>query len=466
LYKKKGNILLIKKGFTLIELLVTLAILSIVLILSFSMNLFGTITFNRGDKQSDIQSNLRNASNYITKELRYSSNPEILTSMPGTRASGKEYIYIDSDGSLKHYSGGNSKTLISNSGGITTTLLFQKQDYQTVYFQLQSTLKEQRYSIDSSALLLNIGTKVISGPDSGMAICFTAGEPMVSNVNTKPVTSITINAPSNNVAANGGTLQFTASVQPSDASNKTITWSVDNMALATINSSTGLLRTVTSSSSTAWVTATANDGSGIISNRYQVNIEAVATNTPVYKPGSLANKVIQLTSSAPQSISITDLKQYFSYSGSDLSFSASTSNGTVASVSTSGINLTLTGLSTGTATITVKATNAGGKQATGSFIVSVVKITIIPDGITSPLSNYNIVKGSSKKLKLTLEPSTTSYSSISWHTTNGSINSSNSNIQPTFNSPSGNGKVCDIYAEVTINGIRYKSNTITFTTIK
>ena len=55
-----------------------------------------------------------------------------------------------------------------------------------------------------------------------------------------------------------------ASVLPTNATNKDITWSVDNTAIATI-SSTGLLKAV--ANGTVTVNATANDGSGKVATK-------------------------------------------------------------------------------------------------------------------------------------------------------------------------------------------------------
>ncbi len=59
-----------------------------------------------------------------------------------------------------------------------------------------------------------------------------------------------------------GTLQLTATVTPSDATNKTVTWSIVNgTGQATINT-TGLVTAVSNGTVTA--RATANDGSGVV----------------------------------------------------------------------------------------------------------------------------------------------------------------------------------------------------------
>lgn len=263
MYKRIVNKFKRNKGITLIELLITLAILSIVIMITFSMHTFGNNTFNTGSKQSEVQSNLRLASNYITKVLRYSSNVEILATMPVTPDTSKEYIYCDS-GSLKHYSVGNIKTITSSADSLTTNIEFQEQDPQTVYFKLDSTLKGESYSIDSTVVSLNIASKSIIGTGTGPVISFTKGEETLMNIIAKPVTGITISAPSNTVQVNGGKMQFSCTLVPADASIKSVTWSVDDTSKATIDANTGLLTVITSTSGVDIVVkAKANDGSGV-----------------------------------------------------------------------------------------------------------------------------------------------------------------------------------------------------------
>ena len=59
----------------------------------------------------------------------------------------------------------------------------------------------------------------------------------------------------------GSTLQLIATVQPSNAANKKVTWSSDNTSRATVNTSTGLVTIpATATPGTATITVTTNDG--------------------------------------------------------------------------------------------------------------------------------------------------------------------------------------------------------------
>jgi xyloglucan-specific exo-beta-1,4-glucanase len=82
---------------------------------------------------------------------------------------------------------------------------------------------------------------------------------------TRPVvltTGIAVTAEGGNptIAQKGGSLQLLATVTPANATNKTVTWSLDNTGLATL-SLTGML--TAKNSGTVRVRATANDGSAV-----------------------------------------------------------------------------------------------------------------------------------------------------------------------------------------------------------
>jgi uncharacterized protein YjdB len=78
-----------------------------------------------------------------------------------------------------------------------------------------------------------------------------------------PVTGITVTGAGgeSTIATNGGTLQLSATILPSDATNKTITWSITNNTGHASISSSGLVTAITNGTVTA--KATANDGSGV-----------------------------------------------------------------------------------------------------------------------------------------------------------------------------------------------------------
>lgn len=78
------------------------------------------------------------------------------------------------------------------------------------------------------------------------------------------VAQINVNSAQNTITQPGGTLQMTVEVLPMNAPNKTVTWSADSPALASI-SANGLLTAIANGK--VIVKATANDGSGVFGSK-------------------------------------------------------------------------------------------------------------------------------------------------------------------------------------------------------
>ena len=76
-----------------------------------------------------------------------------------------------------------------------------------------------------------------------------------------PVSSITMNKTTTTIGVGETQTLSVTEVLPDNAADKTYTWSSDNTAVATVNSTTGVVTAVTAG--TAHIRATANDGSGV-----------------------------------------------------------------------------------------------------------------------------------------------------------------------------------------------------------
>ncbi len=102
-----------------------------------------------------------------------------------------------------------------------------------------------------------------------------AGWP-IDTVNTTLVTSINVQAEggSTEISVNQGTLKMSADISPGDASDTTVTWSVNNGTGQANISATGLLLAV--ADGTVWVLARANDASGV-KDSLQISISNQST---------------------------------------------------------------------------------------------------------------------------------------------------------------------------------------------
>ncbi len=124
-------------------------------------------------------------------------------------------------------------------------------------------------------------------------------------VKAVPVTSITINSSSDEVSVNG-TLQLSAVINPSNATNKEVTWSSSDDTKAVVDQ-TGKVTGV-SEADEVTITATAQDGSGQTASKTIRVVQASAVsllNDPVTASGSNGNQ--ELTLSLPNGETLMSL---------------------------------------------------------------------------------------------------------------------------------------------------------------
>ena len=125
--------------------------------------------------------------------------------------------------------------------------------------ELTVALRNENASADTYTLTATVGSGTYTFSKSGIA--FENGKYYDIRVpmNPKKVSSISLNKTSASLAI-GGTVELSVSnVSPSDAVDKTVSWSSSNTSVATVNSSNGEVTAV--AEGTATITATANDGS-------------------------------------------------------------------------------------------------------------------------------------------------------------------------------------------------------------
>ena len=134
---------------------------------------------------------------------------------------------------------------------------------------------------------------------------------------TVPVTGITLSQ--NTLSLNkGDTYQLVSNVQPSDATDKTVTWQSSDTAVAAVDN-TGKVTAV--SNGTAAITATSNDGgytdtctvtvttplTGITLNTHAITLEKTKSQTLLvaFSPEDASNKNVTWSSSDPQIASVS-----------------------------------------------------------------------------------------------------------------------------------------------------------------
>ena len=126
--------------------------------------------------------------------------------------------------------------------------------------EMTVALRNENGSDDTYTLTATVGGATYNYTKSG--VTFENGKyyAITVKMNPKKVSYISLNKTSANLAI-GGTVELSVSnVSPSDAVDKTVTWSSSNTSVATVNASSGVVTAVASGNAT--ITATANDGSG------------------------------------------------------------------------------------------------------------------------------------------------------------------------------------------------------------
>lgn len=258
--------------------------------------------------------------------------------------------------------------------------------------------------------------KVASVDENGTVTCLKSGSATITAAMGKAKATVTIKvtglvdgitvttkkAADSLTLASGKTLALKANVEPANASNKAVTWSItEGSAYARISSSgvitankdlTGV-KTVT-------VTATAKDGSGV-SGSAQVTLRPLVQGLEIKRPGASENTTQVWDMAASSTLQLSAVT-YPVAARKDVTWKSS--NAKVASIDAGG---KITCLRAGTVTITATAKDGSGEKA--SFKLTVVKRMkdlTLEDGI--------IAGGKSLTLKPVITPADTTNKKLSW----------------------------------------------------
>jgi uncharacterized protein YjdB len=302
---------------------------------------------------------------------------------------------------------------------------------------------------------------------------------------TVPVTGVSLNKSSTTIMV-GNTETLTATVAPSNATNKNVSWSTSAPAVATVSG--GTVSAVSTGNAT--ITVTTQDGSktttctvtvtaapvpviGVTLNKKTLTLKEGGTETLIatVSPSNATNKNVTWNSSAPDIASVSDTGMvtgktppititpnktslsipvggtetitvtvsYFgksditvttadggktddctvfvsdTYVTSTKNISWSSSNSAVATVSSSGL---VTGVSAGSATITITAVDSG-KTITFPIIVSPPYVP--PTGVFLDKTSLSLYVGGTQKLTATVEPSNATNKEVTWKSSDVSI---------------------------------------------
>ena len=206
-------------------------------------------------------------------------------------------------------------------------------------------------------------------------------------------TGITLNRTSANIVKDK-TLQLTATITPSNTSNKGVTWTSSNTTIATVNSS-GLVTARRVGSCT--VTATTQDGTNLSATCAITVDPQLVTGLSLSQTSAeiVVDRTLQLTATVTPS------------NADNQALTWTSSNESVATVNNSG---RVTAVSVGTARITARTTD-------GTNISAYCNVTVLPQlatGISLSQTNLELNAGNSVQLTATVTPANTTDKRVIW----------------------------------------------------
>ena len=186
--------------------------------------------------------------------------------------------------------------------------------------------------------------------------------------NSTPTTVGSI--PNQTVSLSGtgtGTVDVSSYFSDPDGNPLTYSATSSDTSIATASVSVVTLTITAVATGSATITVTATDTANATATQ-DISVTVIANRAPV-RTGTIPTQTVSLSGSAET----VDLGSYFSDpDGNPLTYSATSSNTSKATVSVSGATLTITAVATGWMTITVNATDASNAGTQQSFSVSVV----------------------------------------------------------------------------------------------
>ena len=228
-----------------------------------------------------------------------------------------------------------------------------------------------------------------------------------------PVTGITVTGAggATTITRDNGTLALTATVTPSNATNKTVTWSIINgTGQATINSS-GVVTAVANGTVTA--RATANDGSGVYG---QLVITISGQTVLVAKMYVAAAKGEPVISTPKGTLQLSVMVQPDNATNKTVTWSVINVTGE-ATINSSGL---VTAIADGT--VVARATANDGSGVFGDITISIINQIVLVTGITvtgeGGLTTITTDDGT-LQLLASIVPSNASNKSVTWSMVKG-----------------------------------------------
>ena len=267
-----------------------------------------------------------------------------------------------------------------------------------------SSNKDVAAVVDGKVTAVGPGTAIITAEaDDG------SGKKAACTVTVqKKVTEVSVSPGSATLYVNGTsaekTIRLTANVLPSDASNKSVTWSSSNAGVASVDQSGNV---TAKAAGTATITAKANDGSGK-QGTCTVTVRVWVDEITLSGPGSVK---------VGSTIRLTPVFSPANASGKGVTWT--TGNAGIATVDQNG---NVKGVKAGSVSITATATDRGSRKCVYAITVLQPVTGISLSGASSVLS------GGAVTLTAAVQPSNASNKTLAWTTENSSVATVNNGV--------------------------------------
>ncbi|MGN1195430.1 MAG: Ig-like domain-containing protein, partial [Acutalibacteraceae bacterium] len=336
---------------------------------------------------------------------------------------------VSSTGVVTGVTGGTCTITCKNSGGqsaVCKITVLEKVSGITLNRSSATLYTSQKYTLtatvtpstatDKSVTWSSSNSKVASVSSSGVVTGVAAGSAVIIAVTVDggfiakcsitvvkkvDVTGVKLNKTS--VSLNkGGQYQLDATVSPSNASEKSVTWSSNNTSIAKVSSS-GLVTAVANGS--AVITAKTKDGS--FTAKCTVNVTSQVTGVRVspseYRLAKGSSKTL--------------IVNVFPTDATNQKVTWSSSNTKIVTVNSKGV---VTAVRSGTATVT--ATTADGGFTSSCNFTVYIPVT----GVRLNSTDVTVAKGKTAMLTAKVLPSTASDNTVRWSSSDSSVVSVNS----------------------------------------
>lgn len=248
----------------------------------------------------------------------------------------------------------------------------------------------------------------------------------------------------------GKTYQLTATIKPSNASNKNITWKSSNTSVATVSSSG---KVTAKKNGKTNIMATTSDGKLVATCKITVKTKATGVSLK-----STANAYIGKTMTLKATVKPS--------SASNKKVTWKSSNTSIATVNSKGV---VTGKKAGTVTITVTTKDGSFKDTCKVTVSKYVKVK----DVNLNASSKKLNAGETYTLKATVSPSNASNKSVTWKSSDTSVAKVNSSGKitavgkgtATITCTTKDGKIKD-KCKVTVKTVKVKSLKLSESTLR